>query len=253
MVTESEDDVDFHKDFKIPRTLEEDLLYKFEREKNKKRGCFELLVNGIEHRSIGGSRGNLAGKHIKINVKFPEEFNDKKLDFIKYEFQQLEENIEIREVALVKKVDSRECLIQEKHTVPVNIGLTPFEFIYKDAETNEEESLIIRNLFFGEVDEDRRGLFSCKENEKMLCGIISANESIRNLEIFTKNRLNGGINYTMAPMVLTNKTRNPEDEHLMDHELYIGFIDPKKKEVDIVLFSILKKLNNVYKTVLYER
>lgn len=253
MITESESNSNLDINYRIPSTLEENLLMRFKREQNRKSGCFELLVNGEKHSLIGGSQGNLNQRSIKIKDKLPEEFAEKQLDFIKYEFTQLEEETEIKEVSVVKKIDVKEYLIQQKHTVPIDIGSEPFIFTYKDGETNNDCSLIIKELFYEDITEDRTALFNCKDNEKMLWGLISADKDIRDLDIFTEKRLKGGINYTMSPIIPIGRVTNTNNENLIDHKLYLGFVDPEQREVDVELFIIRKKIDNKYEAKIYQQ
>lgn len=253
MLTESVNNVSFGINDTMPQTLEEDLLFHFKQMKAWKGGNFVLLINGKEHSLVGGGQGNLNKELIKINVELPEEFIGKRLDLIKYEFKQLEEEIEINEMSLIKKIDSKQYLIQQKHAVPIEIGADPFIFTYSNTQTNDNSKIIIRELFYEDISEDRRSLFNCKKNEKMLWGAISADKDMRELEIFTEKRLKGGINYTMSPVMPIYRTQNPNDENLIDHKLYLGFMEPEERDVDLVLFSITKKTDVNHIAVLLQK
>lgn len=250
MVTEREDNIDLNN---IPQTLEEQLIRQFNARKNGSGRRFELVVNNSIYCSIGGSEGNFNEKYTRIRARLPKEFEGKRLNFIKYEFEPIEEDIDIKEIFLVNIIDSREYIIEEKYTVPFDLSSKPFEFMYKDKDSNKESSIIIKELFYEDIEEDRRVLFNCKDNEKMLWGLISADSDIRAIEIFTEKTLKGGINYTHAPMMPIYKEKNSEDKKLIDHKMFLGFTEPGQKEVDIILYSIRKKADISYEALLLKK
>jgi len=49
--------------------------------------------------------------------------------------------------------------------------------------------------------------------------------------------------------MMIDQNKNTNDENLVDHKLFIGFVDPEVTEVEIVLFSIIKMAGNKYQTV----
>jgi len=49
--------------------------------------------------------------------------------------------------------------------------------------------------------------------------------------------------------MMIDQNKNTNDENLVDHKLFIGFVDPEVTEVEIVLFSIRKKAGNKHQTV----
>ena len=49
--------------------------------------------------------------------------------------------------------------------------------------------------------------------------------------------------------MMIDQNKNTNDENLVDHKLFIGFVDPEMTEVEIVLFSIIKMAGNKYQTV----
>lgn len=250
MITESGDNTYMNK---IPQTLEEQLIRQFNARKNGSRGRFEVVVNNSRYCSIGGSEGNFNEKYTKIRARLPKEFEGKQLNFIKYEFQPIEEDVDIKEISLVNIIDTREYIINQKYAVPIDLSSKLFKFIYKDKDSNKDSSIIIKELFYEDIEDDRRALYNCKYNEKMLWGVISADSDIRAMDIFTEKRLKGGINYTDAPMMPIYRSENSEDKNLIDHKMFLGFTEPGQKEVDIILFLIRKKADISYDALLLKK
>jgi hypothetical protein len=217
MVTESEFIIDFDIN-NLPMTLKEELLIHFKQEIGRKGGRFGLLVNGEKHSLIGGNQQNLMQQPVSLKVELPEKFKNKPMDFIKYEFKQIAEEVEIKEICLIKNIDGVKCLIQQKHTVPIDVSKKPFLFTYWDSESSTESTITIRELFYLDIEEDKRSLYSCNDNDKMLYGIISADNEISSLEVFTEKRLNGGINYTKIPMMKVEQNKNANNDNLVDHK-----------------------------------
>ncbi|AGK95536.1 hypothetical protein [Clostridium pasteurianum] len=251
IITERENR-DSHEPIHMPKTLEESLIESFNgRQKVVKLGYFQLLVNGKKYNSIGGRQGNGTEKYFKNRIQLPKEFIDKQLDIIQCEFEALEKDVEIKEISLINKIEVKEYLIHQEHTMQIGSVDKPFDFTYKDPENGMESSIIIKELYTEEIAEDRRCLFSCNENEKLLWGVASSHSDIKDLQLFTEKRLKKGINYTTAPMMLMEKTKNPENENLFDHRLFIGFVEPLQEKVDVVLFSITKKIYDSWRGILY--
>ena len=252
IVTERENR-DSHEPIYMPKTLEESLLERFNRRQNVKLGYFQLLVNGKEYKSIGGRQGNGREEYFKNKIQLPEEFTDKQLGIIQCEFEALEDKEEIRKISLINKVESKEYLVQQRYTMEISSVDKPFKFTYKDPENGRESSIIIKELYTEEIPEDRKSLFGCTESERLLQAVVSSHSGIRDLQLFTEDKLKKGMNYTVAPMMLVKKVKNQEDENMIDHILSIGFAEPLQEKVTIVLFSITKKINDSWSTILYRQ
>ncbi len=241
--------------FKIPRTYEEDLLERIKNRQNIQHSCYELIVNGRKCRMVGryGSQsdGVTPGKEF-LNILIPEEFKGKPLELLKYDFEPMEGKETVRQLILRKKADTGYFLVRQRHTVPFGLD-EDFKFRYTDPATLEDRYLYIRKFFAEQIEEDRRNLYGVGENESLLYAEVELDENISEFDLLTAGRLEGGINYTKAPMMFIEPLKDVRRTGYRGLRMPVGYISPEQEKIELVLFSIAKRQENQEDFLLYER
>jgi hypothetical protein len=233
----------------LPKTLEDELRIRFKRNQLMRKKDFKLLINGKVYKSINEISFNYGELELENKFNISKKINLKNPEFLRVEFESLKQIEKIKEIILTKQIDIKEYLIEQKHIVTIDNLKKPFMFSYIDEGNISLGSIIIDRLFYEDIEEEKKMLFSCKDNEKMLYGYISTNEEIHELEMFTADRLKSEINYTQAPMTRAHNLNNNKS---FNGKLFIGFVEPEQEEVEIVLFTIVKKINSMYKATLFK-
>lgn len=85
----------------------------------------------------------------------------------------------------------------------------------------------------------------------MLYAAVEFDENISEFDLLTAGRLEGGINYTMASMMLIEQLKDVPRAGYRGLRIPVGYISPGQEKIELVLFSIAKKQENQEDFLLY--
>ncbi len=240
--------------FKIPKTYEEDLLERIKSRQNIQHSTYELIINDRKCRMTGRYGGQSDGITLCkefLNILIPEDFKEKPLELLKYDFEPMEGKETVRQLILRKKADTGYFLVRQRHTVPFKLE-EDFEFRYTDPVTLEGRVLYIRKFFAEQIEEDSRNLYGVGENESLLYAEVEFDKNISEFDLLTAGRLEGGINYTKAPMMFMEPLKDVRRTGYKGLRMPVGYITPEQEKIELELFSIAKRQENQEDFLLYE-